>query len=261
MNVFLFLVFSFFTFCPLVGAENWEELKGDHFIVFYDKGQGEFAKETLRKSEVYYNDIASDLGYARASNFWQWENRVKIFIYPDKESFQAVTGQPGWAVGNADYTNKQITSYSGSSQFLNSILPHELTHLIFRDFVGFQGEVPLWVDEGVAQWEEKPKRLVVKFIARQLYERKKLLSLQELTRTDIRVSQDSAAAKDFYVQAASLVGFLIEHYGADLFTALCRQLRDGKSLDEGLRFTYPTEIRSLKDLEERWLKTVADFKG
>lgn len=33
-----------------------------------------------------------------------------------------------------------------------------MTHLIFIEFVGFDKVIPLWLNEGVAQWEDRSKR-------------------------------------------------------------------------------------------------------
>jgi hypothetical protein len=261
---FSFFVSMLFVLCFFLSvfcyAQEWQEMRGDHFIVYYEKQNQAFAGDTLRNAEYYYTDIATNLGYTRYSNFWQWEKRVKIFIYPNQDSFLKATGQPSWSVGNANYTTKQISSFSGSGEFLQSVLPHEVAHLIFRDFVGFAGEVPLWLDEGVAQWQERPKRQLVKYYVRALYEEKKIIPLRRLMNTDVRMISGDDEAKNFYIQAASLVGFLIEEYGADSFANFCRQLRDGKSLDDALRFTYPTQVRSLQELEEKWLKYVSLIK-
>lgn len=248
-------------FFPLLSdcAEGWRELKGGHFIV-YHQGREEEAAAILRKAEDCYSEIADDLGYVRYENFWQWERRVKILVYPDLPSFLAATRQPGWSSGSANYTTKEIIGFLGSSAFLNDTLPHEIAHLVFRDFVGFAGDAPLWLDEGVAQWVERSKRAVVRYAARDLYEQKKLMSLSVLTRTDVRVSGNSEEARSFYIQAASLVEFLISRYGTDRFTQLCRQLRDGRSLDEALRFVYPTQMRGIEALETEWLAYLKGFR-
>jgi hypothetical protein len=258
-TAFFLFVFTWFNLSPFALPEEWQELKGDHFIVFYDKGKEDFSREVLRAAERGYSEIASDLGYARYSNFWQWENRVKITIYSEKASFLKATNQPEWSIGNANYGKKEINSYSGSGEFVHTTLPHEIAHLIFRDFVGFKGEVPVWLDEGVAQWQERPKREVVKYLTRDLYGHKLLMPLRQLTRTDVRGIQDTAQATNFYIQAASVVGFLIERFGAERFTDFCRQLRDGKSLDESLRFVFPTQMRDLEELEARWLEYVSSM--
>jgi hypothetical protein len=234
---------------------SWKQEKGDHFIVYYVNDEA-FAVETKKKAEVYYNRIADELGYARMSNFWQWENRVKILIYPSEKEYHEATKQPDWSKGVAYYDKKSIVTFQRSDNFIDGLLPHEITHLIFRDFVGFTGQVPLWMDEGVAQWQEPRKRELSKSMAKYLIENGKNLSIQEITSMDIRGSEDKEMVNAFYMQAVSLVDFLVKQYGAQSFSGFCRQLRDGKSLDEALRFSYPSSIRSLQDLENQWTKYV-----
>jgi hypothetical protein len=257
-------------------GQEWRETGSDHFIIYFIQDE-KFAKEISDKAETYYNQIASDLGYPRYSGFWTWENRVKIYIYPERELYSKASRQPGWSEGMADYTHKQILSYAHSSGFVDSILPHEMAHLIFRDFVGFKGEVPVWLDEGVAQWAEPIKRERVKAISKHLLDNGQLFSVSDMVNLDIRkvgiesgVKIRSIQNKDgrrenlylkgdsvvntYYIEAVSLVGFLIDRYGKSSFTEFCRQLRDGKSLEEALRFAYSTKIGSVEELEKEWLR-------
>ena len=132
-------------------SQEWREASGEHFRVYF-LDNVDFANEVLRNAEIFYRRIAIDIGYPRYSEFWTWDKRVKIYIYQDRVTFLKATNQPSWSEGMADYTNKQILSYAWSQGFMDSLLPHEMAHLIFRDFVGFKGEIPLWLDEGVAQW-------------------------------------------------------------------------------------------------------------
>ena len=63
----------------VTAEENWQELKGEHFLVYFLQDQ-KFAKDALDKSEMYYRNIASDLGYPRYADFWLWDKRVKVYI-------------------------------------------------------------------------------------------------------------------------------------------------------------------------------------
>jgi hypothetical protein len=277
---FLFLII-FSLFSSSVFAQQWQELKGEHFIIYYLSDEA-FARKVRDTAEVYYRQIALDLGYPRYSEFWLWDKRVKIYLYPDHSSFLKATGQPEWSQGMADYAKKEIIGYNLSQIFLDSILPHEMAHLIFRDFVGFKGEIPLWLDEGVAQWAEKNKRDYIKKLIKKAYEEDRLLSLEDLMRLDIRnirakeeVYVRSTTSKNgeprvlflsgdslinlYYLESVSLVGFLIETFGSDSFSHFCRQLRDGKRINEALTSTYPNYIRSLEDLERRWRKYLSQL--
>jgi hypothetical protein len=255
--VVLFSIFHFLFSIKTIQAEEWEEIKSEHFIVYF-QGETDFAKDVLRKAETYYKRIASELGYQRYSGFWTWDNRVKIYIYPDKESFLKKSGQPSWSEGQAKYFEKEILSYAWSDGFLNMLLPHEMAHLIFRDYVGFTGEIPLWLDEGVAQWMEPHKRKIVREVTLRLAKSGRLLPVKRVMTMDIRGSGDPELVQTFYVQAASLVGFLMMEYNASRFSEFCRQLRDGKSVQDALRFAYPMAIRNIDDLEEKWKKFIME---
>ena len=275
------LVFFFLCgiFICLASAQEWQESGGEHFIVYFIQDE-KFAKDVADRAEYYYRQIATDLGYPRYSEFWTWDKRTKIYIYLDHDSFLEATGQPKWSQGMAEYRTKSIISYAWSSGFADSLLPHEMAHLIFRDFVGFKGEIPLWLDEGVAQWAEEPKRKQIKALARNLYESDTILSLQDMMRLDIRRITDKEniyirptrtkdkkdgvlfLSKDnlirtYYLQAVSLVGFLIEKYGSRAFADFCRELRDGKSLENALRAAYPVRINNLDELENKWREYLA----
>lgn len=252
---------------------DWKELKGTHFIVYFT-GEESFARDVLNSAERYYTRIAADLGYARYQDFWTWEKRCRIYVYPDHDSFLKSTGGAEWSHGLAEYNTKTIVSYAWHEGFLDSLLPHEIAHLIFRNFIGFKGEVPLWLDEGVAQWEEEAKRPQMKAMIRELYNSESLLTIKDMMKLDIRRLKDkegvhvrAALTKDgspgvvflgndnlintYYLQAVSMVGFLIEKYGGESFTAFCRELRDGETLEEALKSAYTT-ITTTAEFEKRW---------
>jgi hypothetical protein len=258
-------------------AFEWREEKGEHFIIYY-VGDKNFAQEALNTCEIYYRRIASDLGYPRHSDFWTWEKRVKIYIYADRGSYLAASGEPSWSSGMADYSKKEILTYAWSENFLTSLLPHEIAHLIFRDFIGFKGNIPLWIDEGVAQWTEEAIRSELHKKTKELYEKNSLLSIRDITLIDIRTIGDlkqnlffrRTRTKDnktgililspdvlvntYYIQSGSLIGFLIEKYGTSSFTEFCRRMRDGRNVEEALATSYPEHIRSLEELEDEWRK-------
>lgn len=280
LKLLLPIILLFFCFSASGSEPDWLEKKGEHFIVYFN-GDEKFAQDVLNEAERYYRNIASDLGYARYSEFWTWDKRVKIYIYPDHDSFIKATGQPGWSQGVANYNTKQITSYVWSSGFLDSLLPHEIAHLVFRDFVGFQGEVPLWLDEGVAQWEEDAKRPNAKALIKRYYSEDNLLSVEDIMKLDIRTLKDKeglfirpTTTKEkkagvvflsannlievFYLESFSLVGYLIEKFGSDAFAGFCRELRDGKRIEDALSAAYPSHIRSISEFETGWREYLAN---
>lgn len=254
MKIRLFIVgLIFFQFNGHALAAEWKEVKGDHFIVHYINDEG-FAKEVGRNAETYYNRIASDLGYSRF-NFWQWDNRVKIYIYPDEASYLAKTGQPAWSKGVASYTDKSISSFDWSEDFMETLLPHEIAHLIFRDFVGFKGEVPLWLDEGVAQWQEPLTRQLARRAGASVIMNKQMFQIEYLMWIKSLDGKSAQEVSAFYAQSLSIVDFLIKHFGLTAFGQFCRDLRDAKPFRDALRANF-TGIESEGVLEAKWRQYV-----
>lgn len=236
----------------IASAQEWKEEKGDHFIVYY-VSEAARPKEVIRKAELYYNRIANELGYARYSNFWQWDKRVKIYIHPTQEAFQKATGMPAWSHGMASYLDKSIHSIEGNENFLDSVLPHETAHLVFRDFVGLRSHVPLWMDEGVAQWMEDSRRREALATMPELAAQGDAFTLATMMATDIRnETKDAKKVYLFYLQAVSLVDFLVTSFGPASFTDFCRELRDGKPFETALRAAYPDSMATVEQMEARW---------
>jgi hypothetical protein len=215
----------------------------------------EFINEIAKAAEDYYKEIADNLGYHRY-DFWLWDERAKIYIFADKAAYQKETNQPDWSGGCAFYQEKKIWTYPHAAGFFDSILPHELGHIIFREFVGFGTVIPLWFEEGVASYQEKSKRFAAGSIVKEYISKNKLMTLEELS--EIKGPNDIAGnetAEIFYAEAVSIIYFLINEHGKYRFATLCDNLKDG-SLDKALEKTY-YNIRNSEDLYRHWLKSVS----
>ena len=250
----IFLLFMLFvsTVCVAVDKKpGWKEIKKKHFVIYYVDDRG-FAQQVASKAEVYYTKIGKDLGFTRRDNFWLWDSRAKIYIYSNRESFVQASGAPVWAVGKANPKQRLIATYQGSKGFIDSVLPHEMTHLIFMEFIGFTKSIPLWLNEGVAQWEDFSKRDDVLAFVKVMYAKGGLIPLAQLVKLDVRKVDDAGIALTFYAQSVSVVGFMITKYGSTRFRKFCGQLRDGKSVDDALQFTYSKEISTIELLEKSW---------
>jgi hypothetical protein len=257
--------------------DSWFSISGTHFLIYYTSGNSALAEETLEEAEKLYLQIAPYLGYERRANFWTWEERPKIYIYPDKASYLAETKTPEWSIGIAYFKTKEIMGFADCESFQKTFLPHEITHLIFKDFVGADRRfTPLWIHEGVAQWAEVEKREGRMQKIREHAKDGELLPLDSMGRLEPQKVKDReglyirpAVGKKghkvmfltgeglvqlYYLEAHSLVGFLITEYGTESFSNFCRKLRDKTPMNEALSFTYPSEFRNLKELEKKWIK-------
>jgi hypothetical protein len=240
-------------------ALEWREQKGNHFIIRTEHSISDrWARDVLEKAEIYYRTIAEQIGYARYNKFWTWDTRVEIIVYDDRDVFLKETGQPAWSQGGAIHRplyleERKIVTYKQDENFLDGLLPHEISHLMLIDFIGWKQEIPLWFNEGVAQLQEKGKKEKAQVLMKALVPRGQYIRLEAMTNLDIRSETDGSKVALFYAQSLSVTDFMISRYGSKAFGLLCRHMRDGRNFEEALKLTYPRDIGTIEELEKKWL--------
>ena len=161
-----------------------------------------------------------------------------------------------WSSACVSYRDKAIYTYPEHKRF-KPVFAHELTHIIFREYVK-ENNLPLWLDEGVAVYVEE-KYGGERSYKHQLYKLKKYIKNEEYIKiTDL--NQIGSAAlnnkpKDyvslFYLESYSIVNFLMKEYGKYRFSQFLSCLRQGYSLEKSLSKTY-YYFKDLASLENHW---------
>jgi hypothetical protein len=236
-------------------AEPWRNVNSQHFRVFYLE-DAVFAAAVAEWGEHYYTQITLDLGLQHVVKRdwapWLWERRCRIYLYPSREAYLQATRAPQWSGGMVNYRQRVVYSFLGAPGFLEKTLPHELAHIVFREFVGFDNaRVPRWLDEGVAQYAESGRReesleLIQQGVTQGVY-----LSLPQLLQVPLSHAS-GGVAQLFYAQAVTLVHFFLEQYGSRRFLDFCRHLRDGQPIERALSFATSGRVQSLADFEAAW---------
>jgi len=240
---------------PALGyAAPWQERSSKHFRVLY-QDEAAFATAVVERAEDEYAQIVYELGLQhvvkRDQVLWLWDNRCRIYLYPNRQAYLDATGAPTWSGGFVRYRERIIYSFI-SAVFLESTLPHELAHILFREFVGFQNaRVPRWLDEGVAQYAEVGKRTAGLHLMSQWLAQGTYIPFDHLHRLAVRRTHDGMAQL-FYTQAVTMVHFLLEIYGSRRFILFCSNLRDGRTIDRALSFATGGSISSLEAFEAAW---------
>ncbi|OIO35670.1 MAG: hypothetical protein AUJ74_05495 [Candidatus Omnitrophica bacterium CG1_02_44_16] len=255
MKITIIALACYLTVCSFVYAQGLSEKKSDHFIIYYKDVPAEFVGTIIDYSERYYDELTIKLGFTRY-DYWTWDKRVKIYVYPDQEAYLKETKQPSWSSGVAAYDQKTIWTFPRESGFFDSLLPHELGHIIFREVIG-AGDVPLWLEEGVASYLEQAKRFGSDKIVLEALDNKSFIPLKELTQIDANALRGRADINLFYAESVNIISYLVDKFGTDAFNDFCKKLKDRRSLDDALAYAY-FDIRSLSDLGELWEASLKD---
>jgi hypothetical protein len=231
--------------------QDWNIFKSTHFLVFYRQTSEGLLNQLTQKAEGYYDEITEEFGFNRL-NFWTWDNRAKIYLFDTPEEYQRANSNLDWSMGLVTVGNKSIQSYLTAPGLLDNVLAHELAHIIFREMVGFNNPaVPLWLEEGVATFQERrsENQLVKSYLSGKI-QTNTFMSLNQLNSFDLMQAKDKQLVELFYLEAYSLLHYLIKEFGKDKFVLFCQYLRDHQDLTRALRLTYSFD--SLLELESFW---------
>ena len=244
-------------FCFLLSQNGFAgtgELRSKHFVVKYNTTQ-KFAQKVLNKAEAEYERITKNLGYARHDKYWTFNDRCTIYVHADKESYlNARPGVPSWSAGYADYSTRTISGYQGADKFLSTVLPHEITHLIFNDYVGRTSGIPKWFLEGVALSQEQGDREQFHQNVGKAIHQHYFIPIYLLSDEGFKGAHTYDFTNLSYAEAALLTDFLIKEYGDNRFVEFCRNLREGAVFEPAFSAAYKGVLASPADLEAKFLE-------
>jgi hypothetical protein len=246
--VLFFLILVWTLPAHAMGAD-WQVKRSDHFVVHFQEAPSEYINQLIKRSEDYYKNITQTFGFTRYDGFWTWDRRANIYLYMTREAYQKATNQPDWSDARANIFSREIHTYINMHEFFDRILPHEIAHLIFREFVGLEWQLPLWIDEGIACWSEK-KGMDARFaMAQTLVTSERFISLQKLSQMGPEEITDADA---FYSESASVIEFLYRSGGREKLIDYFRCLRDHEDWVFSLKKIYG--FQNLSEMNRAWME-------
>jgi Tol biopolymer transport system component len=141
---------------------QWKFIESPHFNIYYDDGSkplADFAAVALENALI---SIQNTLNYRITA-------RITVVVYDSHNDFEqtnVLSGYLSTGIGGVTelYKNRVVVPFQGSYELFRHVLHHELTHAVINDM--FYGgtlqtalttngiaEVPLWINEGLAEWE------------------------------------------------------------------------------------------------------------
>ncbi|MFP3975379.1 MAG: peptidase MA family metallohydrolase [Dehalococcoidia bacterium] len=222
---------------------EWQEVSGDKISILWYQGARDFAESLLNASEEALDRLARGVGA-------HLEKEAKVYIYANSNDLRnAMVFPQEWTGGVAftDYGTIAIGISPSNLSWGMRALAHELTHLVIHQMTsGPFGELPTWLDEGLAVYAEGELRGDFRSALEQAISGKSLISLQSLSGSFPADPQEAILA---YAQSYSIVNFLIQEYGSERISRLLQEFKEGSTPDEALREVYGF---GTEGLERRW---------
>ena len=223
-----------------------------HFIVYsYSKKKAAYL---AKKAEVVAGRV---IGHSGVSKFASWKTKAIIVLYRNHSEYVKETGQPGWSGGTAgmvthgSLTHRVIYLYEGAPNLFSNILPHEITHLVFMQVMGPKANIPIWLNEGLAVYEQKNKGRSLKIIAARNMKRNDYISLDDLVKYE-KVPEGKTEL--FYGASAGLVEYLFVVLNRACYVKMISLLKQGSSSYEAFRGAYAKVFKSFSSMERGWKK-------
>jgi len=186
-----------------------------YFAVSFDGTRVELMNnvhEVLADLDTYYAEYGDLFGQRPVEN---GRPKIRVVFYR-RAAFAEVTGLGDWAGGVFDGTIRvPVESLGEERERLRAVLRHELMHA-FIHFVS-DGHAPAWLNEGLAQWIERPGegRALDVALARGRLRGHDLFPLSSLRGT-LAAWSDKQAITRAYAQALLVIDHLVFSKGEAL---------------------------------------------
>jgi hypothetical protein len=231
----------------------WQSLtstvpQGGELTLFWYEGDDSFSQELMDACEEGLARLTQDIGTYP-------ERPIKIYIYASTSDLQGAMIFPQeWSGGVAftAFSTIAIGIPPSELDWGKRALLHELTHLVVHQATfSPYGQLPLWLDEGLAMYNEGELDPVLRSYLEEAISEDELISVRSLCSP---FSAETEKALLSYAQSYSLVEYLLDNYGQDSMLDLLTILKQGSTYDEALIEVYGFDIDGLDAL---WRGTLA----
>lgn len=231
---------------------KWRHAQTEHFVLHFENGI--FAAKVARMAEFFHRFIADDLGGLAD----RVEGRSHIFIFRNAKDWTLFLTQ--YHRGGLEWSFSMVQGpvmYLQQAADIGSsaeVLGHEMTHLVLNRLV--EGEIPLWLNEGLAEWYG-----AFAYAAFKGTKRSKRAQFAGLRSTyplpallvATAYPEDPRQVSIFYQTAKHLVGYLQLEQPPEKFAPFLLALARGEALPSALSSHYGLSV-------EEWIERFDKFR-
>ncbi len=226
--------------------KNLDTYDEEHFIIKYRKGEqgyeGYWLKNLLRDT---YRQISQDFGV-------YFNHKTTVLFYSGNE-FHDVTGQALFVGGLYDGKIRLPSYRQGFREGdLRTAAVHEMTHAFVAFLSG--GRAPVWIHEGLAQYEQNKIQPVNTAIFTAAIRTKSLMPMNRLLSEKLEMDKmDPLEVALFYQEVFMLVRYMVERFQMYRVKEILVKFKEGKPAEQAIEESLGI---SIAQLEKEWLSTL-----
>jgi hypothetical protein len=210
---------------------EWQTLENERLTLYWYEGDDSFGQALFERANLALDTLETDVGIAL-------ERPIKIFIYGNHEdllgALRASAQEWTGGVAFAEFGVVLIGIHPRQLEWGLNAMTHEMSHLVIHQATDNPfGDLPRWLDEGIAVYNENRDELDDDFrsIFDQAVQRDKLMTLRTLSSP---FPADPLQANLAYGQSGAVVKYTIDTYGSDAMAELLSIFAEGALYDEAL---------------------------
>jgi hypothetical protein len=226
---------------------SWNTISEGLVTLYWYEGNNAFAQEIMVATQDAIERLGNDTGASL-------KEPVRLYIYASQNDLLGSMIFPQEWTGGVTFARYGCIAIGISTLNLSwgkRAITHEITHLVIHQVtLNPYNELPTWLDEGLAMYNEGPMQLTFSSALANAINNKSLLSVQTLASPFSALTDVSYLS---YAESYSIVDYLIRTYGRDKMLQLLEAFHQGSTYDGALEKAYGIDTKALNDA---WQKTL-----
>ena len=226
---------------------DWQKLDNDNLSVWWHNRPAAFGQQVF--------DIANR-AFENSAQLFQakLDFPIRIIIHNTFAEFKDWSPYfsevyAGQAFPELGLTVQIVEGIQSQDQWLNSVIPHEITHLYFYQATDHPlSNPPAWLNEGLAQYFESSDNSAQRRGAERIIRAGGLIPLRALTGGFGNVDQYKVALS--YAEGLSAVTYMVDTYGKKGTAKLLAAFKGGKSTEKAFQAAFN---RTPEEFQQDWL--------
>lgn len=222
---------------------DWRVKSGEHVRLHWHLGDEAFAAHAIAVGDAAVTKVAALLGVQETAP-------IDFFVYATKDGLDGALGPgtsefvAGRAVPEIRTLFAQIGPSDINSDWVETVVPHELTHLVFDTATSNPyHQPPLWLNEGLAVYESEGYGEADRGRVSDAVRAGTLVPLTGLTGAFPERQELFYLA---YAEAVSAVDFFVRTYGQPKLVQLIKSYAGGVTDDEAFRAAAGVDVEGFQ---------------